>query len=190
MNKSRPALFLDRDGVVNKNHSYVFEIQKFEFFPEIFEVCLIANQAKMPIVIVTNQSGIGRGYFSQSEYENLTNWMLSEFINQGIQITEVLHAPENPDSTPHAIPERRKPSPTMFLEAATKLNLDLSKSIMIGDNESDMLGAERAGIAHRLLIGHLEGSTVATVVIKDHRDCVKTTGEIVVGIRKNLGELK
>lgn len=190
MNESRPALFLDRDGVVNKNHGYVFEIQKFEFFPEIFEICLIAKEAKMPIVIVTNQSGIGRGYFSQSKYENLTNWVLSEFTIQGIQITDVLHAPENPDSNPHALPERRKPSPTMFFEAASKLNLDLSKSVMIGDNESDMLGAERAGIAHRLLIGHMEGSTVATVVVKDHRECVKTTSEIIVGIRKNLGEFK
>ena len=84
MEMRKPALFLDRDGVVNKNYGYVFEISKFEFYTEIFEICSIVQEVKMPIVIVTNQSGIGRGYFSEVEYLFVTDWMISEFNKQGI----------------------------------------------------------------------------------------------------------
>lgn len=184
MNESRPALFLDRDGVVNKNHGYIFEISKFEFFPEIFEICLIAKAAGMPIVIITNQSGIGRGFYSVTEYETLKKWILSEFRNQGIELTDVIHAAENPEFISDSLPTRRKPSPAMFFEAAETFDLNLSKSIMIGDNESDMLAAQRAGIEHRLLIGALDGSTVASEVVNDHRQCIKTISDILAGIRE------
>ena len=67
MSPSNPALFLDRDGVVNKNYGYVYKTDKFDFHFEIFEICRIAQSANMPIVIITNQSGIGRGYFSETQ---------------------------------------------------------------------------------------------------------------------------
>ena len=73
MNKGTPALFLDRDGVINRNHGYVYEIDKFEFFPEIMDICRVAQSANFLIVVVTNQSGIGRGYFSKEKFLELTN---------------------------------------------------------------------------------------------------------------------
>jgi D-glycero-D-manno-heptose 1,7-bisphosphate phosphatase len=184
MKEGVPALFLDRDGVVNRNHGYVFEISNFEFHPEIFEICLVAKSAGMPIVIVTNQSGIGRGFFSESEYQNLTQWMISEFRSQGIAINAVFHAPENPESKHVSIPERRKPSPEMFFEAAKKFDLNLHNSVMIGDNESDMAAAQRAGVEHRILIGELEGSTVASDSAVNHQQCIEIFRKIVSGIQE------
>ena len=180
MKPHTPALFLDRDGVINKNHGYVFEIENFEFFPEIFEICLIAIAAEMPIVIVTNQSGIGRGYFSESEYHNLTHWMISQFETRGITINEVIYAPENPEKPLETITNRRKPSPAMILEASKKLELDLQNSIMLGDNETDMISARRAGIGHRVLVGKPRGSTVASVWGETHQDCLEIIRKIVV----------
>ena len=184
MKEGVPALFLDRDGVVNRNYGYVYEISNFEFYPEIFEICLLAKSAGMPILIVTNQSGIGRGFFSESEYQNLTQWMISEFRSQGIAINDVFHAPENPESKDLSMPERRKPSPEMFFEAAKKFDLNLPNSVMIGDNESDMAAAQRAGVNHRILIGEPEGSTVASDSASDHQQCIEILRRIVLGIQE------
>ena len=179
MSERKSALFLDRDGVVNRDHGYVFEKKNFDFYPEIFKICLFAQKSGMPIVIVTNQSGIGRGYFSERDYQTLTEWMISSFKSHGIEITDVLHAPENPDSDPHPLPDRRKPSPAMFLEAAMKFSLNLADSIMIGDNELDMLAAQRAGIGYRILIGTHEGTTVASDVVEAHNHCFDLLQSIV-----------
>lgn len=179
MKDSKPALFLDRDGVVNRDHGYVHKIEDFDFFPEIFEICVIARTAGMPIFIITNQSGIGRGYFSESEYQELTQWMLSQFESQGITIDAVIYAPENPDAPQGEHQQRRKPSPAMFLEASKKLELNMEKSIMIGNNESDMISAQRAGIGNRVLIGKPKGSTVASDWIENHHDCIGVVRRIV-----------
>lgn len=173
MKNPSPALFLDRDGVVNRNHGYVFEITKFDFYPEIFDICELAKSAGMPIIIITNQSGIGRGIFSESEYQALTQWMISEFKHQDIEILEVFHAFENPELLPELTTVRRKPSPQMFFEAAKKFDLNMADSIMIGDNESDMVAAHRAGVGHRILIGPSQFSTVASGVAADHQQCIE-----------------
>lgn len=185
MNKVTPALFLDRDGVVNKNHGYVFEISKFEFFPEIFKICSIAMSLKIPIVIITNQSGIERGYFSEEQYQILTRWMISQFKSQGIKIDAVIHAPEKPESNDDSLSGRRKPSPKMFLEASERFDLDIPSSIMIGDSESDMIAAERAGIEHRILIGGTGGTTVASKCAVDHRQCLEVVAELLRGFRSH-----
>lgn len=116
-----PALFLDRDGVINRNYGYVYEISNFEFYPEIFEICLLAKSAGMLILIVTNQSGIGRGFFSESEYQNLTQWMISEFKSQGITINDVFHAPENPESKDLSMPRDESLHQRCFLKQPKNL---------------------------------------------------------------------
>lgn len=178
MNEKKPALFLDRDGVVNKNHGYVHKISEFQFFPEIMEICRLAQNAGMLIVIVTNQSGIGRDFFTETDYFTLTNWMISEFMREHIKINLVLHAPESPTKM-KADFARRKPSPAMILEAANDLNLDILGSILIGDNESDMSAAERAGIKHRILINNSVNSTVASIVVKNHVECISVVSDIL-----------
>ena len=180
MHSATPALFLDRDGVINKNHGYVHEIDKFEFFPKIMDICRIAQSANFPIVVVTNQSGIGRGYFSEEKFQALTVWMIAEFQKENIEIASVLHAPENPDAVATAsAAERRKPSPNMIFEASNALKLSLADSIMIGDSETDMISAQQAGIEHRILIGTVAASTVASIVVQNHDECEMKLREIV-----------
>ena len=135
----------------------------------------------MPIVIVTNQSGIGRGFFSEVDFLSLTDWMITEFNRQGINIDRVLYAPENPEKGSSSFSERRKPSPAMILEAAEEFDINLGESIFIGDKESDMLAAQRSGITHRILIGSEAGSTVASVKVVDHLQCIEVVSRVVAG---------
>ena len=175
-----PALFLDRDGVINRNHGYVFTSSNFEFFPEIFDICRIAQELSMPIVVVTNQSGIGRGYFSEQDFQTLTKWMISEFEKRKIHISMVLHASDNPEF--HSNSQRRKPSPSMILEAAEKLGINLTDSILIGDSETDIIAADRAGIRHTILIAAQPVSSLASILVENHHQCANVVAKLV---RKN-----
>jgi|LauGreSuBDMM15SN_2_FD.fasta_scaffold119030_2 D-glycero-D-manno-heptose 1,7-bisphosphate phosphatase len=180
MENRKPALFLDRDGVVNKNIGYVSKISNFEFFPEIMEICTLAQNAGLPIVVVTNQSGIGRGYFTEEDFSLLTKWMIEKFKKNKIQISLVLHAPEEHEEKTQILnPGRRKPSPVMFFEAERKLQLDLCRSVMIGDSETDMIAADRAGIENRVLIHGASTNSVATVIVADHKACLSAVSTIL-----------
>ena len=181
MDNRKPALFLDRDGVINKNLGYVSDISRFEFFPEIMEICFLAEKKGFPIVVVTNQSGIGRGYFTVEDYNILTNWMIEEFKKNSITISLVLHAPEDPEKTTHKLNStRRKPSPEMFFEAERNLQLDLCRSVMIGDSETDMIAAERAGIKVRVLINESSINSAATIIVPDHEACLHAVSAILI----------
>ena len=181
----KPALFLDRDGVINVNHGYVSKKDDFKFYTEIFKICEIAQNNIMPIIVVTNQSGIGRGFFSEEDYQSLTDWMISEFNTRGIKITSVLYAPENPENSEGSDVQRRKPSPAMIREAAQEFGISLDGSIMIGDSETDMIAAKNGGIRHRILIGANVRSTVASVVVDTHLRCIEVVSEIVTEYRES-----
>ena len=145
----RRALFLDRDGVINLDHGYVSRIEDFQFVEGILSLMLDAQERGYLPVIVTNQSGIGRGYYTREDFECLTEWMLEEMRRIGIRIdrSQVFFCP-------HAPEERcgcRKPEPGMILEAAERFDLDLPHSWMIGDKVSDIQAAFRAGVGHTLL---------------------------------------
>lgn len=150
-----PALFLDRDGVVNEDKGYVYKISDFVFKKEIFKIVKKANDNNYLVVIVTNQSGIGRGTFTFGEYQSLTRWMLDRFSEQNCRIDLVLEATVNPDSKAPSEFEvfRRKPNPGMILEAAEKLSIDLENSILIGDQERDVKAGYDAGIRKLFLLG-------------------------------------
>lgn len=181
MDIRKPALFLDRDGVINKNLGYVSDISKFEFFPQIMEICFLAQKKGFPIVVVTNQSGIGRGYFTTEDYNVLTKWMIEEFKKNRIDISLVLHAPEDPEKITDKLNSiRRKPSPEMFFEAERNLQLDLCRSVMIGDSETDMIAADRAGIKVRVLINEFSTSSAATIIVPDHDSCLRAVSAILI----------
>ena len=152
----RYALFLDRDGVVNVEKNYVYQIEDFEFLEGIFELCRIAADRDMPIVVVTNQAGIGRGYYSEEQFHTLTDWMRRRFEDEGAPISAVYHCPYHPV---HGIGDYRresidrKPNPGMILRARDDLKLDLGKSILIGDKPSDIAAAKRAGVGFTVLLG-------------------------------------
>ncbi|MDR2876541.1 MAG: D-glycero-beta-D-manno-heptose 1,7-bisphosphate 7-phosphatase [Chromatiales bacterium] len=149
------ALFLDRDGVINVEKDYVHRIEDFEFVDGIFELCRAAQARGYLLVVITNQSGIGRGYYSEAQFQELTAWMKNEFSREGVEITRVYHCPYHPDS---GIGEYRmesfdrKPNPGMILRAERDLGLDLARSILVGDRVSDMQAAEAAGIGCRVLL--------------------------------------
>ncbi len=147
------TIFLDRDGVINKEVGYLHKIEDFKFIDGIFDVCLFFLKLNYQIIIVTNQSGIARGYFNHSDYQKLTQWMLNQFFTKNISILGTYYCPHGPES----ICSCRKPMPGMFLEARDKFNINMEESWMIGDSETDIEAAINAGILNTILIrnGHL-----------------------------------
>ena len=146
------TIFLDRDGVINKEVNYVYKIDDFEFTDGIFDACLYFLNLGYKIIIITNQSGISRGYYSEIDYQKLTQWMLDQFKYKNINIFDIFHCPHGPDSTCNC----RKPKPGMFLKAKDKHNTDMEKSWSIGDKEVDVIAANAAGIENTILVrsGH------------------------------------
>ena len=144
------ALFLDRDGVVNKEIDYVWRIEDFNFVDNIFKLCKKFQTAGYKIFIITNQSGISREYYSEKDFLNLTDWMLSRFLENGIDISKVYYCPHHPDiSCPCNC---RKPNPGLIKQAEMEFDIDLSNSILIGDNISDIMAGKNAGVGTNILI--------------------------------------
>ena len=146
------TIFLDRDGVVNKDINYLHKINDFEFIDGVFESCRLINQLGYEIIIITNQSGIARGYFSELDYQRITNWMIDEFNKNNVKILDTFHCPHSPNSKCGC----RKPKPGMFLEAINKHDINTSASWMVGDSERDITAANLAGIEKTILVrsGH------------------------------------
>lgn len=146
---NRPALFLDRDGVINVDHGYVHTPEEFQFIEGIFDLVAAANRADYLVVVVTNQAGIGRGYYSEAQFHELSLWMRGKFVEHGGQIDGVYFCPYHPE---HGIGEYRresefrKPAPGMLLQAQSELGIDMAKSIFIGDKPSDMAAGRAAGV--------------------------------------------
>jgi len=150
----KKALFLDRDGVVNKEKNYLYEIEDFEFIEGVFETCKFFQNKGYLIIVITNQAGIARGKYSENDFFNLTDWMLKEFKKKDIYISKVYHCPHHPNFSGEC--ECRKPKPGMILEAKKDFNIDLKNSILVGDKNSDIEAGLNAGIQNLFLIktGH------------------------------------
>ena len=152
----RSALFLDRDGVINVDRGYIHRSDQFEFVPGIFELARFwTNELRRPVVVITNQSGIGRGYFDECAYESLTRWMCDRFEAEHTAIARVYDCPYHPL---HGIGEYRrdhpwrKPNPGMILRAVSDLGLDPAQSAILGDKMSDIEAGAAAGIGLRILV--------------------------------------
>lgn len=161
----RPALFLDRDGVINVDHGYVHKPEDFTFVDGIFDLCRTASALGYLIVVVTNQAGIGRGYYTEDHFLELSDWMCGVFLEQRIRIEKVYYCPTHPK---HAIGKYRtespfrKPAPGMILQAARELDIDLQRSMLVGDNETDIQAGIAAGIGSTILYCHDEARRSAT----------------------------
>ena len=142
------TIFLDRDGVINKDLNYLYKIEEFEFLDGVFEACYYFQRLGYKIIIITNQSGIARGYFNENDYKNLTAWMLEQFKQKDIEILDIFHCPHAPESNC----ECRKPKPGMFIAAKIKHNINMKESWMIGDSERDITAAYLAGIKNTILV--------------------------------------
>ncbi len=153
------ALFLDRDGVINRDHGYVSRVEDFEFIEGIFDTARAARDAGYLLIVVTNQAGIARGYYTESQFMQLSEWMRKRFAEQGATIAGVYFCPHHPE---HGIGAYlrdcpcRKPNPGMLLRAAEDHDLDLGRSILVGDMNTDILAGQRAGVGINILFGSEE----------------------------------
>jgi D-glycero-D-manno-heptose 1,7-bisphosphate phosphatase len=153
------AVFLDRDGVINKEVNYLSEISEFEFIPGIFETCKAFQDSGFKLIVITNQSGIARGYYTAEQFHVLDQWMRQQFLEQGIQISATYFCPHHPSLGIGQYKQEcfcRKPNPGMILSAVAEHQLDLSKSLLFGDKLSDIESGRKAGVSHCVLLksGH------------------------------------
>ena len=149
---NKKTIFLDRDGVINKEANYLYKISDFNFIDGIFKACQHFIKLNYSIIIVTNQSGIARNLYKEKDFQTLTNWMLEEFKENDIKILDVFHCPHGPNS----LCKCRKPKSGMFLDAKIKHKINMKDSWMIGDKEDDIIAANNAGIYNTILVksGH------------------------------------
>ena len=164
----KKALFLDRDGVINVNYGYVHKIKDFNFIDGIFDLTRAATDKNYIICIVTNQAGIGRGYYSETEFHSLTDWMCEQFKKEEVVISKVYYSPYHPT---HGIGkykknhDSRKPQPGMLLQAINDFNIDVDCSILIGDKATDIQAAIAAGLRTNIYLGEAD---ISYDVCKDH----------------------
>ncbi len=148
------ALFLDRDGVINIDYGHVGKIEDFHFMEGIFKLCQRAHNAGYLIIIVTNQAGIAKGYYTEEQFLKLTKWMESEFLKNDIKIAKTYYCPYHIEGKVEKYREDsfdRKPNPGMLFKAIAAFNIDPQSSIMIGDRQTDMMAAENAMIGSKIL---------------------------------------
>lgn len=167
------ALFLDRDGVINHDLGYTSSTEKFRFIDGIFDLCRAARRSGYLLIVVTNQAGIGRGYYSEQDFLALTAWMRERFEAEGAPVTDVFYCPYHPEHGVGYYKQDsfdRKPNPGMLLRAAEKHGIDLGRSIMIGDKDSDMQAASQAGVGIRChYLAGAEGKVVSDVATHEIR---------------------
>ncbi|CAG8998473.1 MAG: D-glycero-beta-D-manno-heptose-1,7-bisphosphate 7-phosphatase [Candidatus Celerinatantimonas neptuna] len=176
-----PAIFLDRDGVINEDGNYVSCVDEFHFIPGSIEAMQSLKEAGWKLIVVTNQSGIARDIFSEQQFLDLTEWMDWSLVDRSVALDGFYYCPHHPDYGTEEYRQNcdcRKPKPGMFLQAAKELKIDLATSWMIGDKPSDMQAAKAAGIKHRLLVKSGkpitdEGERLAEKVVIDLSDAAK-----------------
>jgi D-glycero-D-manno-heptose 1,7-bisphosphate phosphatase len=149
-----PALFLDRDGVINHETDYLYRIEDVRWVEGIFPLCSTAQRLGYKLVVITNQSGIARGLYTESDFHTLMDWMRSEFLAHNITLDAVYFCPYHPEGVGTYKREHpdRKPAPGMLLRAARDLSLDLERSVLVGDRCSDIAAANAAGLAQAFLL--------------------------------------
>lgn len=157
LNKS---VILDRDGIINYDFGYVYKIEDFKFQNGIFQLLKQISEKHFILFIVTNQSGIGRGYFTEKDFLKLNKWMMRELEKKGILIKEVKYCPHTPEMNCNC----RKPKAKLVEELIDKYKIDLDKSWFIGDKVSDMECAENAGIKNKILVSENTESEKCIVV--------------------------
>ena len=151
------ALFLDRDGTINVDYGYVYQQENFELIDGIVELCKIAQEKGYIIIVITNQSGIARGYYTEDDFKKINSFMLNLFAQNGVKITDVYHCPDL--SGP-----RRKPECGMFLEAKVQYNIDMESSVSVGDQERDIMAGVKAGVGKNLLFNGKNLSEIINIL--------------------------
>ncbi|MGB5446263.1 MAG: D-glycero-beta-D-manno-heptose 1,7-bisphosphate 7-phosphatase [Psychromonas sp.] len=175
------AVFLDRDGVLNVDSGYVSNSDDFHFIDGVIDACRAIKEKGYLLVVITNQSGIARGYFTEEQFHNLTEWMDWSLADRGVDLDGIYYCPHHAEK---GIGEYkidcdcRKPKPGMLLNAIEDLGIDPSQSILVGDKVSDLQAGLAAGIKTNYLVrtGKAiteEGEKIATGIFADLNSIVK-----------------
>ncbi|MCK1396182.1 HAD family hydrolase [Bradyrhizobium sp. 1] len=152
----RPAVFFDRDGVLNEDDGYAFEPSKIRWIEGALEAVQAVNQAGYLAFVVTNQSGVARGFYTEHQIRALHEWMAQQLAEAGAFIDEFAYCPHHPEGTIaqyRQICICRKPQPGMINKLAKRHSVDISRSILIGDKQSDLEAAAAAGIRGHMFQG-------------------------------------
>lgn len=150
-----PAIFLDRDGTLNVDLGYVHEIDNFQFIDGVIDAMRELKAMGYALVMVTNQSGIARGKFTEAQFEQLTEWMDWSLADRGVDLDGIYFCPHHPEGSVEAyrqICDCRKPAPGMLMSARDFLHIDMSASYMVGDKVEDMQAAAAAGVGNKILV--------------------------------------
>lgn len=158
------ALLLDRDGVINVDDGYVYQSRDIKFIEGIFDLARAAYARQYKLIVITNQAGIGRGFYSEQQFDELTAWMCGQFASQGAPIAKVYFSPYHPMEGIGMYKKddiSRKPRPGMILQAQCEFNLDLASSILIGDKASDIQAGIAAGVGKNILFAQSASSELS-----------------------------
>ena len=151
----KAAVFLDRDGVINVDTGYVYEVDDFQFIDGVIDALLKLKQKGYLLVVVTNQSGIARGYFTEDQFMNLTEWMDWSLADRDVELDGTYYCPHHPQGTVEEyrqVCDCRKPHPGMFISARDFLHIDMAASYMVGDKIEDMQAAAAANVGTKVLV--------------------------------------
>tara|TARA_B100000989_G_scaffold189792_1_gene142920 strand:- start:2396 stop:2953 length:558 start_codon:yes stop_codon:yes gene_type:complete len=154
MGKHKVA-FLDRDGVINFDYGHIGNIKRFDFIPDSLKGMRSLMNLGYKIIIITNQSGIARGLYSEDDFHNLMNQVIKRLRKHSIEILKYYYCPHHPDSNIPKYKKKcffRKPQPGMILKAMDDFEIDLDSSFLAGDNITDIISGERAGLKNLCLI--------------------------------------
>lgn len=178
----RRALFLDKDGVINVDHGYVCTPERTDFIDGIFELCRAATRNGFLNVVVTNQAGIARGYYTERQFLDYMDWVCGEFRRRAAQLDAVYYCPHHPG---HGVAgylrdcDCRKPKPGMILAAQRDWDIDLPRSLLLGDSASDLEAGAAAGvgscmIAHTVSESAPGGKVLEPALVHDILDLLGT----------------
>lgn len=154
-NSNNKAIFLDRDGVINQDHGYVYQPKDFHFIDGVFEACRYFQAQGYKLIVVTNQSGIARGYYTEAQFLALTEWVKAQFAAQHVHLDAVYFCPHHPSKGQGEYLQHcqcRKPATGMLQKGIEAFSLNPARCIMVGDKHSDMQAAQAANIGTKVLV--------------------------------------
>lgn len=185
----RKVVFLDRDGTINIDKAYVYKIKDFEFINGVIDSMKKFADMGFEIVIITNQSGIARGFYTEQDLEKLNNWLIKTLDEKGIKILDILYCPHHPKGKiePYNIDcDCRKPNVKLFINAVKKHDIDLDNSYAIGDKMRDLEICKKSN-CKGFLIGNNEKSTVVEQV-KENKNSNIFYFENMLGVAEKIEE--
>jgi len=173
----RPAMFFDRDGILIQDFNYVNSKDRTEIILEAIESIKIAREHGFLVFVITNQAGVARGFYNEVECVEFNKWLMEEFALRGAPIDQLVYCPSHPDFSKIEVCSCRKPGPGMLTYLSEKWNLDVSKSILFGDRDSDVMSGHNFGINSKLVNS---GSELLHLV-KLHVESVNNSSIVEIG---------